>query len=295
MSILVPFAVLPPLSSMHLPGICDDTGPAGSVQAWFLKPLHEPTTTRVLLAVLKPVSDRHIPDAGLRRVIGAGPSDPVMLRGSVSHHCCTGRPVQAASTTLAPLAGLELGGTRHLPWIRSVPSLTYVHCWAVLPLHVQMSAWVPFAELLPTSLRHLPPVASRTAPAGPAFGARLTVHVKEADPDPPRPSAAVTVGWYVPGAPGQPVTWPLPSMERPGGSPVAVKVGVCPDESLALNCRPTGLPAPVLRFAADCRSPEFSRVIMAGLTWSRSVFWAPGIPVTVPMLVYCQRFQVPQP
>ena len=52
--------------------------------------------------------------------------------------------MHVASTTLAPLAGLELGGTRHLSWIRRVPSLTYVHCWAVLPLHVQMSAWVPF-------------------------------------------------------------------------------------------------------------------------------------------------------
>ena len=37
--------------------------------------------------------------------------------------------MQAASTTLAPLAGLAPGGARHLPWIRSVPSLTYVHCW----------------------------------------------------------------------------------------------------------------------------------------------------------------------
>ena len=81
MSILVPFVVWFPLSSMHLPGICDDTGPAGSVQAWFLKPLHEPTTTRVPLVVLQPVSDRHIPDAGLSRVIGTVPSDGLMLRG----------------------------------------------------------------------------------------------------------------------------------------------------------------------------------------------------------------------
>ena len=80
MSILVPLAVWFPLSSMHMPGICDDTGPAGNVQAWFLKPLHEPSITRVPLAVLKPVSDRHIPDAGLRRVIGIAPSDALRHR-----------------------------------------------------------------------------------------------------------------------------------------------------------------------------------------------------------------------
>ena len=101
--------------------------------------------------------------------------------------------MHVASTTLAPLAGLELGGTRHLPWIRSVPSLTYVHCWAVLPLHVQMSAWVPFADLLPTSLRHLPPVTSRTGPVGPWPGAVVTVQVNDTEPDAP-PEVAVTVG-----------------------------------------------------------------------------------------------------
>lgn len=74
-----------------------------------------------------------------------------------------------------------------------MPSLTYVHCWAVLPLHVQMSAWVPFADLLPTSLRHLPPVVSRTGPAGPWSGAVVAVQVKDTDPDAP-PAVAVTVG-----------------------------------------------------------------------------------------------------
>ena len=63
----------------------------------------------------------------------------------------------------------------------------------VLPLHVQMSAWVPFADLLPTSLRHLPPAAIRTVPAGPWLAA-VTCQVKETDPDTP-PADALTVAW----------------------------------------------------------------------------------------------------
>ena len=80
-STAVPLPVAFPLSSMQSTGISDDTGPAGGVHAWFLCPLHDPTTTRVPLALLEPGSARHMPAAGLSRVIGIAPSAGLMLRG----------------------------------------------------------------------------------------------------------------------------------------------------------------------------------------------------------------------
>jgi hypothetical protein len=74
-------APLLPVVVQAQPGTRDDTGPAGGVQAWFLYPLHDPTTTLVPLAVLQPVSDRHMPVAGLSRVTGVAPSVEWMLRG----------------------------------------------------------------------------------------------------------------------------------------------------------------------------------------------------------------------
>jgi hypothetical protein len=56
-----------------------------------------------------------------------------------------------------------------------------------------LSSMVPFADLLPTSFRHLPPVVSRTAPVAPWLGAVVTVQVNDTEPDAP-PEVAVTVG-----------------------------------------------------------------------------------------------------
>src|SRR6516225_4096647 len=118
MSILLPLVVLPPASSRHLPGTPLATGPAGSVHAWSGAPSQVETVTVVPLAVAAPGSARHMPVTGLARATGVGPAPGLTLRGTASCHCCTGAPVQVASTTGVPLVAAALGTTRHLPWMR---------------------------------------------------------------------------------------------------------------------------------------------------------------------------------
>ena len=56
----------------------------------------------------------------------------------------------------------------------------------------------------------------------------MTVQVNDADPVPPRASAAETVTLNVPGLVGQPVITPAEFIDRPAGSPVALNVGAKP-------------------------------------------------------------------
>src|SRR5437016_5731958 len=258
MTILVPLAVPFPLSSRHLPGIPDTIGPAGSSHFWFAPPWQDKIFSCLPFVVLLPGSVRHRWDRGLTSC------PPVW-----SCHRCAVLPLQVYRSTRVPMVALRT--RRHLPWIRIVSSFTAVHLCEAEPLQVQMATLVPLAVLLPLSSRHLPPRFRRTGPVGPLFGAAVTVQVNDADPAPPEPSAAVTTGWYVPDLSGQPLTSPLLLTEIPGGSPAPVNAGAWPDESLAMNCRPTVLPATVPLSGAAWLSPVSSRVIMAGLTWSRSV------------------------
>src|SRR5215471_9048652 len=182
MTILVPSAVPFPLSSRHLPGIPDATGPAGSSHFWLEFPRQDEIVSCLPLAVLLPGSVRHRPDRGLTS------SPPVC-----SCHRCAVLPLQVYRSAGVPLAALLT--RRHLPWIRSVSSCTTVHFCAAEPLQVQMTTLVPFAVLLPLSSRHLPPRFRRTGPAGPLPRAAVTVQVNGADPAVPLPSVAVTTRW----------------------------------------------------------------------------------------------------
>ena len=88
---------------------------------------------------------------------------------------------------------------------------------------------MPFAVLPAGSSRHLPlPPTCLIWPALPLSDAALTVQVNDADPAPPRPSAAVTATLYVPGREGQPVITPAEVIERPAGRPAALNVGAKP-------------------------------------------------------------------
>src|SRR5208282_879311 len=82
----------------------------------------------------------------------------------------------------------------------------------------------------------------------------LTVQVNDADPAPPRPSAAVTVALYVPGLAGHPVITPAGVIERPAGRPVALSVGAKPafwSGPDVVTLSETGVPAVDERFAVD--------------------------------------------
>src|SRR5215472_7890208 len=112
--------------------------------------------------------------------------------------------------------------------------------------------------------------------------------LNETVPDTPCPSPARTVGLYVPALVGLPVIRPLALILRPGGSPVAEKDSFCPfTGSAGETCRLTAVPV------TPDWWPGSSRDIRPGLSWSRSTF--PWIPLTLPLLVYCQNAQLVQP
>src|SRR5436305_1154101 len=71
----------------------------------------------------------------------------------------------------------------------------------------------------------------------------LIVQPKEAEPCAPVVSLAVTVAFEVPAVVGVPEIRPEELIDRPAGSPVALKLRVWPDaESVALTCRLTAVP-----------------------------------------------------
>jgi len=98
--------------------------------------------------------------------------------------------VHVSSSTFQPAV---VGDLRHLPLIRKLSSLAYVHCCAAPPLQVRTSAAVPIREESCGSSRHMPPTPSRTDPVRPVPGARLTVQVNVAEAAASRLSAAFTV------------------------------------------------------------------------------------------------------
>src|ERR1700722_12150496 len=71
----------------------------------------------------------------------------------------------------------------------------------------------------------------------------LITQLKEAEPCAPVVSVAVTVTFEVPAVVGVPEIRPVELIDRPAGSPLAVKVSVWPDaESVAPTCRLTAVP-----------------------------------------------------
>ena len=71
----------------------------------------------------------------------------------------------------------------------------------------------------------------------------LITQLKEAEPCAPVVSVAVTVTLEVPAVVGVPEIRPEELIDRPAGSPLAVKVSVWPDaESVAPTCRLTAVP-----------------------------------------------------
>src|SRR5579862_1995530 len=71
----------------------------------------------------------------------------------------------------------------------------------------------------------------------------LTVQLNVAEPDAPVVSLAVTVTLPLLAAVGVPEIRPEELMDSPAGSPVALKVRVCPEaESVAWTCRLTAVP-----------------------------------------------------
>src|SRR5260370_41629987 len=104
---------------------------------------------------------------------------------------------------------------RHRPLIRSVLSCGYVQDCCDVPSQAQTVAWVPAAELLPGSFRHIPPRARRTGPAGAVAGPASQPN--EVEPDSPGPSLAVTVGGEWPARVGEPGLCPAPLLLDPRG------------------------------------------------------------------------------
>src|SRR6266851_7958285 len=89
---------------------------------------------------------------------------------------------------------------------------------------------------------------------------------------------------------GEPVICPVPLMLTPGGRPAAPYERVCPvTGSAAASWRFTGSPV------TSSWEPGSRSGISAGLSWSRSVFPGALIPLTVPVLEYCQKPHVLQP
>ena len=77
----------------------------------------------------------------------------------------------------------------------------------------------------------------------------VTVQVKLTLSEPPLPSSAVTVTLYTPALPAGnvPLIWPVPaSIDRPGGSPLALKVNTSPSGSLATMSKVTPSPSALL-------------------------------------------------
>src|ERR1700730_4372849 len=235
---LVPF----PASSRQLPGICDTTGPAGSVHFWFARPVHDQTCAATPLAALEPVSSRHRPETGSTR------SAAVPAR-----HCWLVAPEQVCSTIFEPFAVPDPATDRHLLWIRSVWSWAMVQFWELPPLHDQIWIFVPSALLLPVSSRHFPARSRCTGPVGPMPGAAVTVQGNEADPETLSGAVTVTVTWWAPaGDAGQPVISPWLLIDKAPGRAAAEYDMVCPAaESAAFTCRSTGWPATVFKAPGD--------------------------------------------
>src|SRR6185437_14126829 len=97
-----------------------------------------------------------------------------------------------------------------------------------------MSSWVPLVWVALGTSRHLPAPTACTSPDEPP---PLIVQVKEADPDAPVLSVAVTIALNVPAALGVPVINPEELIDNPAGRPVAVYVRLWPAaESAACAC-----------------------------------------------------------
>jgi hypothetical protein len=123
----------------------------------------------------------------------------------------------------------------------------------------------------------------------PVTGQLRIVQMNETAPERPWPPLACTVTLNDPALLGAPVIRPLALIWSPGRRPVAEKDSVCPGTGSARAiCTSTAVPM-VPNWWPGSRSD-----IRAGLSWSRSVFPGAWIPLTVPLLVYCQKAQLAQ-